>query len=184
MQQKSLRIFGEWLHDPNLWHLNRRSASGGATIGAFLAFVPLPLQMLFAAALAMLFRVNLPLAVAMVWITNPVTIPPLLYACFKFGKLLLGHPTMNGTLSEAMTRIHQSWDALTNQQISWTHFLADLTVVWEPVLKPLALGCLVAGVIAALLAYFVVNVAWRWHVVRKRQKRLRQMLRRRATEAR
>ncbi|MEC8208404.1 MAG: DUF2062 domain-containing protein, partial [Pseudomonadota bacterium] len=27
-QNKALKIFGKVLHEPNLWHLNRRSASG------------------------------------------------------------------------------------------------------------------------------------------------------------
>jgi len=54
-------------------------------VGLFCAFVPLPIQMLLAAAAAIIFRVNLPISVGLVWITNPVTIPPMFYFCYKVG---------------------------------------------------------------------------------------------------
>ena len=88
----SLRIFGDLIHDPNYWHLNRRSASGAFAIGLFVAFVPLPMHMLIAAALAILTRVNLPLSVALVWITNPLTMGPFMYASYKVGAFLLQQP--------------------------------------------------------------------------------------------
>lgn len=43
----------------------------GLAVGAFYAFVPFPWQMLLAAITALWLRFNLPVAVAMVWITNP-----------------------------------------------------------------------------------------------------------------
>ena len=52
---KHLRHFGDLLHDPGIWHLNRRSASGGIAVGLFCAFIPLPIHMIVAAAVAILF---------------------------------------------------------------------------------------------------------------------------------
>ncbi|MEW8398672.1 MAG: DUF2062 domain-containing protein, partial [Candidatus Thiodiazotropha sp.] len=46
---KHLKLFGSLMHDPNLWHLNRHSVSGAFAVGIFMAFIPLPLQMVFAA---------------------------------------------------------------------------------------------------------------------------------------
>jgi len=70
-QNKALKIFGTVLHEPNLWHLNRRSAAGAFGIGLFFAFWPVPFQMWLSAGIAIPCRVNLPLSIATVWITNP-----------------------------------------------------------------------------------------------------------------
>ena len=60
---RHLRLLGNLLQDPNLWHLNRRSVSGAAFVGLFLAWVPVPVQMILAAVIATWVRVNLPVAV-------------------------------------------------------------------------------------------------------------------------
>ena len=73
-EHKHLRLFGELLHDPNLWYINRRSASGAFAVGLFVMYLPPVGQVLMAAGGAIAFRVNLPISVALVWITNPFTI--------------------------------------------------------------------------------------------------------------
>ena len=91
-QQKALKIFGSLLTNPNLWCLNRRSAAGAFAVGLFMAWVPLPSQMIMASGLTILFRVNVPLATALVWISNPVTMPPFFYFAYKLGSHLMGLP--------------------------------------------------------------------------------------------
>ena len=82
---KHMRYFGKLLHDPNIWHLNRRSVAGAFSVGLFMAMVPVPFQMILAAAAAIPCRVNLPISVGLVWITNPLTMPAIFYFCyFKF----------------------------------------------------------------------------------------------------
>ena len=51
-EHKSLRFLGERLHDPWLWHFNRRATVRGLAVGAFYAFVPFRWQMLLAAITA------------------------------------------------------------------------------------------------------------------------------------
>lgn len=154
-----LQFLGERLHDPNLWHLNRRSLAGGAAVGLFITFLPIPLQMLLAAAVAIFFRVNLPLSVSLVWITNPITIPPLFYFAYKLGTFLLGMPVqpLKWSLSQ---------DGLFN----------TLGTFWQPLLA----GCLMLGVISALSGYLVVNLLWRLQVSRlwrdRRERRLKKLL--------
>ena len=83
--RRSLRILGELLHDPNVWHLTRRSVSTAVAVGVFSAFVPVPFQMPLAAVLAIALRCNLPLAVALVWISNPMTMPAIFFFTYTVG---------------------------------------------------------------------------------------------------
>lgn len=68
---KSLRFLGDWIYETNLWHINRYSASMAFFVGLFIAFMPIPGQMVVAALFALLLRCNLPLSICLVWVTNP-----------------------------------------------------------------------------------------------------------------
>lgn len=142
---KHLRLFGTLLHDPNLWHLNRRSASGAFGVGLFMAFLPMPFQMIPAAALAILLRVNLPIAVALVWITNPFTIAPVSYFCYYLGAWILGTP------------VHA-----VEFEISWEWISTELVRIW----KPFLLGSLLVSAMSAAAGYFGIRALWRSHVIR------------------
>ncbi len=125
-------------------------------VGLFSAFVPIPLQMLLAATLAIPVRANLPISVGLVWLTNPITMPPVFYCTYKLGAWILQVPPRS--LPETM-----SLDWVTEQ----------LSSLWQPLL----LGSLVSGVVLAILAYFGTMIYWRWwirHNWRKRQERRRQ----------
>ncbi len=162
-QHPRLRMLGQWLHDPNVWHLNRASASGAVAVGLFIAFMPIPFQMLAAALLAVMLRLNLPLAVVMVWVTNPLTMPPVFYLCYKVGAWILGSVDQE---------VAFAW--------SWEWFRRELAHVWEPFL----LGSTVIGLLSAILGYFGVRALWRWHVVRQWEERRRLRMKRRAQLAR
>lgn len=145
-EQHSLRYaLGNLLHDPNVWHLNRRSVSGGFAVGLFVAWLPLPVQMIVAALLALLFRVNLPLSVVLVWVTNPVTIGPMFWFAWRVGSLLLGV---------------EYTPILFEPSLAW--FTAGIGRIW----LPLTLGCLILGIISSALGYLLCRLFWRLHVVR------------------
>lgn len=150
---KHLRLFGTLLHDPNLWHLNRRSASGAFAVGLFMAFVPMPFQMIPAAALAILFRVNLPIAVALVWITNPITMPPIFYFCYSLGAWLLDTP------------VHA-----VGYEFSWEWATTELIRIW----KPFMLGSFLVAAVCSVVGYLGIRALWRWHVIRDWEKRKRE----------
>jgi len=132
-------MFGSLLHDPNLWHLNRRSAKGGFAVGLFFAFWPVPFQMVFAAALAIPLRVNLPLSVATVWITNPLTMPPIFYTAYLVGSTVLG---------TKMTHF--------KFQLSWTWLAESIGTIGPAFI----LGCGICSVIAAAIGY--IGLDWIW----------------------
>ena len=151
-----LRVFGDLLHDPNLWHLNRRSASGAFAIGLFVAFMPVPFQMLLAAGTAILARVNLALSVALVWLTNPLTMAPIFYFAYKIGAWLLDVPPRNF-----------------NFQLSDEWLVSELGASWAPLL----LGSFVLASISALAGFLLIRGLWRLrlmqHVQRKKRARAR-----------
>ena len=150
-----LRYFGKLLHDPNVWHLTRRSTAGGVATGLFCAYIPLPIHMVVAASLSILFRVNLPLAVLCTWITNPFTFAPIFIFAYELGAKILNRPTRE---------LH----------IEFTlHWLTErLVVIWEPLL----LGCLILAIISSLAGYFSIRLLWRISAVRKWEERKLRML--------
>lgn len=147
-----LRHFGDLLHDPNLWHLNRWSSAGGVATGLFCAFIPLPIHMFVAAALAILLRVNLPLAVIFTWITNPLTFAPIFIFAYKFGAVLLRLPAQDIAF-----------------ELSFAWIEEKFIHIWEPLL----LGCLILGTASAVTGYIGIRLLWRWVLVRKWEERKR-----------
>lgn len=152
---RGLKIFGKLLHDANLWHLNRRSAAGAFAVGLFCAFIPVPFQMVLAAGLAIPFRVNLPLSVALVWVSNPITMPVLFYICYLVGNALIGSP-------EQQFHFELSWQWLGN----------SLSTIGPAFL----LGCLILGTITSIAGYFSISLLWRQSVVSAWQARKARML--------
>ena len=154
---KYLKIFGTLLHDPNLWHMNRRSVSGAFGVGIFMAFIPVPFQMVLAAAAAIPLRVNLPLSVGLVWITNPLTMPVMFYATYKLGALLLGMEPLHGLEFE----LSMEW-------------FKSVMSRWQEVLLPLFFGSFIAGMVLSIASYFTIRLLWRWHIVKEwRQRQIR-----------
>ena len=147
------RIFGTLLHDPNLLHLNRRSVSYSVAAGLFFAFVPIPFQMVLSVAGAILFRFNLPIAVGLVWITNPLTMPAIYYFCYKVGTWILQTPIQH-----------------IDFQVSMEWLSTELIAIWQPFL----LGCFVVGAVCGLLGFVSIRLLWRLHIIRHiKERRMR-----------
>ena len=109
-------LLGDILKDPYLFHLNRRSVSLGVMVGLFWAFTPIPFQMLPAAITAWIIRANLPLSVALVWISNPVTVPPLLLIAYGIGSWILDTPVLPPetgiTMDWVKSQLIDVWEAI------------------------------------------------------------------------
>ena len=65
--------------------VNRRSISKGLLVGLFIAFIPMPFQMLAVLAVTPFMRFNVPIAIAMCWLSNPFTMPPMYYMEYLTG---------------------------------------------------------------------------------------------------
>ena len=118
-----------------------------------------PPALILAAALSIWLRCNLPLSVALCWITNPLTMPPIFFLAYKVGAMLLNIPPQPVEF-----------------ELSWAWLSTGLIAIWLPFL----LGCLVCGLSAGSLGYFAISMLWRWQVAHKWHQR---KLKRRARKA-
>jgi uncharacterized protein (DUF2062 family) len=146
-----LRRHARFMVDPRLWALNRRTVAGGLAVGLFAGLIPGPLQMLSAALLAVLFKVNLPIAVFATLYTNPITIVPLYLAAWWIGERLLAR----GSTFTPPPDIH--WHDLAASLGAFVDWMIGLG-------HPLALGLLVLALALALLGWMLTHLVWRWHV--------------------
>ena len=146
-ENKTLKIFGDWLHEPNLWHLNRRSVAGAFAVGLFCAWMPVPFQMVLAAGAAIWIGTNLPLSVALVWITNPLTITPMFYFAYLVGTWIIGEPPEDFSF-----------------ELSFDWLLNELSSSW----KPFLVGCFTLASISSLIGYYTIDGIWRYSVLSRR----------------
>ncbi len=152
-----LKPYGPWLQHPNLWHLHRRSVAGGVAIGLFCGLIPGPLQMISAAILAILFRVNLPVAAFTTLYTNPLTIVPLYALAYEFGKWVSGAHKGVVIVQPSFSELH--WHNLMSELWGWLEKLGEPFLIGLPLL---ALSLAFAGYIAVRVTWRAV-VIWKWH---------------------
>ena len=146
-----IRLFDEYLHDPNIWHIHRRSSAGGAAIGVFCAFIPIPIQTLSAVALAILFRMNLPIAILFSFLANPITVPFIFFYSYKLGSILFG-------LEE---------NQITNIIPENTTIIEWFNTIFLNIWEPLLIGCLILGLISSSITYFLIRLIWRINAIAK-----------------
>lgn len=152
---KYLKPLGEHIHSPCLWHFNRHSVSAAMAIGLFCMWVPIPAQSVLAAFLAIIFRANLPLSAVLVFITNPITMPPMLYFAYEIGAHLLGQQPQPIEF-----------------QISLEWFFSTVSHIW----KPFAVGILLMAVFSSVVGYFSVQLFWRIHTQQRWKERCKRRL--------
>jgi uncharacterized protein (DUF2062 family) len=154
VKNRWIKLLGPRLQEPSLWHINRRSCSGAVALGIFCAFIPVPFQMLIAAILAIWLRVNILIAVPMVWISNPFTLGPMFYFCYLLGVEMLSLEPQGFHF-----------------ELSFEWLLNSLAAIWQPFL----LGCFTAGAVSALASFILVRILWHLHIlnhIKVRAKRL------------
>ncbi len=143
---KSLRFLGALIDDSNLWHLNRHSVSKAFAIGLFWGCIPMPFQMAVAALCAVRLKANLPLSIALVWFSNPITMPAIFYAEYLLGAWVLGMP-----IASFEYEFTYSWLKLKLFEIG----------------IPMYLGSFIAGITLSLIAYYLILWLWRKNIIKK-----------------
>ena len=135
-----LAPFDHLLHDPNFWTIRRRTVVPAFALGLFVSYLPFPGHMLTAALLAVALRVNIPIAVTSVWVSNPLTIGPMFYLAYEVGQQLLG-------------KTPQPFEF----EMSFAWLLDGFIYIWQPLL----LGSVLLGAILSLIGYIVLDILWR-----------------------
>lgn len=145
-RQKLFVIFGQWLADPALWQLSRSSVATGVAIGLLCAYMPIPLETVAAIMLAILFRGNILVAAALVWISNPLTWP------FMFGTAYLLGAKVSAALGLFEIGFFQDFPIARSYLDLW-------------------IGCLIIGPVLAITGYFMTHLLWRLHVITRWRQR-------------
>ena len=118
--------------------INRKSVSRGVLVGLFWGFVPMPMQMLAVMAMTPFLRFNVPVAISMVWLSNPFTMPPMYYMEYLTGNLILGR------------------EGLSDIEISMDWFSEN----WDSIVIPLYTGTTFYSIVVSSLVYFLINRLW------------------------
>ena len=111
---------------------------------------PVPFQMVLSAGVAIIVHANLPLSIALVWITNPLTMPAIFYFCYLVGTWILG-------AQEKAFVFEASWEWVVN----------SLSTIGPAFL----LGCGVLAVVFSILGYVGIHGLWRYSVNKEWKKR-------------
>jgi hypothetical protein len=152
-----LKYFTAIMLDRRCWSFNRANVTRSFALGLFIAFIPptpLPVHLVACVLLGVYFRLNLPVLIATVFISNPFTWVPQVAGSLWVGAKLLG--------LDLMPFMHA---------ISHRTLWADMGALWPPLL----LGALVLGLISAACGYVLAQAVWRAHVLyqlRRRRARL------------
>jgi len=151
-----LRPFGSRIRQSDLWRFTRRSVPRAVFAGLFIGiFLMVPgVQIFGAALLAIPMRANIPIAVAMTFLSNPLTTPFFLGAAMEVGSRV-------GFATDLA-----AFYALRGKSIGvWMAWLVSDAA------PALLSGLFMIGLGVALVGFIVSLVGWRWWVARKWRQR-------------
>ena len=164
-----LRPFARGVLRPDLWRFHRRSVPRAIALGFFLGVLVPFAHSFFAALLAVVFRANVPVAVAATWISNPFTWLVMWPLAYRLGKILLGLDTLLGmhplaaAAPEMVLRAGHAGHHAFAQRVSEMGMTA-------------ACGLLAEAVLVATVGYLVSSLLWRLQVAQRRRGRLARAL--------
>lgn len=126
--------------------INRKSISKGVFVGLLIGFIPMPMQMLAVLAITPFFKFNVPIAISMVWLSNPLTMPFMYYMEYQTGNLILGR------------------EGVENIELTLDWFSEN----WDNILLPLYIGTIPYSLFVSGIIYYVINKLWILSVQREK----------------
>ena len=142
----------------------------GFALGIFIGMTPtFGIQMVIAVFLAMLLEENKIAAAVGVWITNPLTIPPIYAATYWLGTLFWAGPpaaTIYKTLTVAVRKLgsFSFWEM-------YGQFIAFFTVARD-IFAPLVIGGVLAGALLGGVSYLGTIQLLRGYRLRRARRRV------------
>jgi|TARA_Y100000310_G_scaffold68970_2_gene64311 uncharacterized protein (DUF2062 family) len=129
--RNSLSKFHEQFHKAARSKTSSHEIALGMAVGIFIGFLPfLGFQFLIGLVAIFLFRINKITTLLGVFVTNPITIPPIFAFNYIVGKFIVGAPlTSSGNLLSINTLLEN--------------------------FKPLMIGSVVVGFVVAIIAYCI-----------------------------
>jgi uncharacterized protein (DUF2062 family) len=149
---KILKAIEKYNIPQEYFSINRKSISRGVGIGLFWGFIPMPFQMAGVVATTPFVRFNVPVAIAMVWLSNPLTMPAMYYMEYLTGNFLLG--------KEGLQKVELTMEWFSNH--------------WSDIVVPLYVGTAFYSIVVAFLIYKLINWCWKMSVLREKRRRDKQ----------
>ena len=128
--------------------VSRKMISRGVFIGLFIAFIPMPMQMLAVVSIIPFAKFNVPIAISMCWLSNPFTMPAMYYMEYLTGSFILGTEVSD----------------------------VEMTLEWFSenignIFIPLYVGTAFYSVFVSTLAYYIINFLWRNSILKDQELR-------------
>lgn len=159
--QQSIPNGMKGVRKPALWCFECDCVARGVAVGLFVAFLPVPFQMLIAVLFAMISRANLPIAVALTWVSNPLTFGPLTYLTYFVGTLITGEKVTTVSIEDLRWNF-ENFSTLWSTFVTWLSQFGKVFFIGLPFV---ALG-------SAIIGYLAIIICWQSHkLIRARFKR-------------
>lgn len=144
-QRPAMRWFARHFLDKRVWKPTQHTFSGGVAVGTFITLQLLPIQMPAATILSAIFRVNIPIAIALCWLSNPFTLVFIAWVEYVIGKWFLAFYTTVPT-TPFPTHLPDS--------------MVDAWIVLKEHAPVVLVGGIILGALAAPLSYAASWFTW------------------------
>lgn len=138
-----------------IWRLRATpyAIAAGCAAGVFVSFTPfMGLHFILAATIAWILRGSLIASAFGTFVGNPLTFPFIWFAAYEFGNWILGERSKN---------LHID--------LSDGIFTSSFEKLW-PLIKPMTVGGVPLGLVAALISYYIVRRAVEAYQEKKRRR--------------
>jgi uncharacterized protein (DUF2062 family) len=99
------------------------------------------------------FKFNVPIAISMVWLSNPITMPFMYYMEYQTGNFLLGK------------------EELDNIELTLDWFSSN----WDSIVLPLYVGTIPYSLFVSLIIYYIINLLWIRSVRQEKSERFKRL---------